>query len=91
MLDGLAVAEAPVLVRAGDPVTGPADLRGRRVAAIAGSTNMALAETFDGAVTVPFGGESADVYGDMLATLRSGAVDAVVDDDVVFVSLAGSA
>lgn len=40
---------------------------------------------------MPFGGESADVYGDMLAALRSGAVDAVVDDDVVFVPLAGSA
>jgi polar amino acid transport system substrate-binding protein len=86
-----AVFHESVLVRAGDPVTGPAGLRGRRVAAIAGSTNMALAETFDGAVTVPFGGESDDVYGDMLAALRSGAVDAVVDDDVVFVPLADSA
>jgi polar amino acid transport system substrate-binding protein len=86
-----AVFHESVLVRAGDPVAGPADLRGRRVAAIAGSTNMALAQTFVGAVTVPFGGESADVYGDMLAALRSGAVDAVVDDDVVFVPLAGSA
>jgi polar amino acid transport system substrate-binding protein len=33
-----AVFHESVLVRAGDPVTGPADLRGRRVAAIAGST-----------------------------------------------------
>ena len=86
-----AVFHESVLVRAGDPVTSPAELRGRRVAAIAGSTNMALAETFDGALTVPFGGESDDVYADMLAALRSGAVDAVVDDDVVFVPLAGSA
>lgn len=86
-----AVFHESVLVRAGDRVTCAADLRGRRVAAITGSTNMALAETFDGAVTVPFGGDSADVYGDMLAALRSGAVDAVVDDDVVFVPLAGSA
>lgn len=31
-----AVFHESVLVRAGDPVTGPADLRGRRVAAIAG-------------------------------------------------------
>jgi polar amino acid transport system substrate-binding protein len=85
-----AVFHESVIVRAGDQVTGPAELRGRRVAAIAGSTNMALAETFDGAVTVPFGGESDDVYGDMLAALRSGAVDAVVDDDVVFVPLAGA-
>jgi polar amino acid transport system substrate-binding protein len=86
-----AVFHESVLVRAGDPVTSPADLRGKRVAAIAESTNMGLAETFDGAVTVPFGGESDDVLGDMLAALRSGDVDAVVDDDAVFVPLADSA
>jgi polar amino acid transport system substrate-binding protein len=77
-----------VLVRKGFPVRSAADLAGKKVAAITGSTNMALAETFPDAVTVGFGGESADVYGDMLAALRSGAVDAVVDDDVVFVPLA---
>jgi len=86
-----AVFHESVLVRAGDPATTPGDLRGRKVAAIAGSTNMALAQSFDGAVTVPFGGESDDVFGEMLDALRSGAVDAVIDDDVVFVPLAGSA
>ena len=86
-----AVFHESVLVRAGDPVTSPEHLCGRKVAAIAGSTNMALAETFDGAVTVPFGGESDDVFGDMLAALRANKVDAVVDDDVVFVPLADSA
>ncbi|AXI80367.1 substrate-binding periplasmic protein [Peterkaempfera bronchialis] len=82
-----AVFHESVLVRRGDPVRGPEELRGRRVAAIAGSTNLALAETFDGAVTVPFGGGSDDVFGEMLAALRAGEVDAVVDDDVVFVPL----
>ncbi|WP_343239528.1 ABC transporter substrate-binding protein [Streptomyces sp. SID9913] len=82
-----AVFHESVLVRRGDPVKSAGDLAGRRVAAIAGSTNMALAETFDGAETVPFGGDSDDVFGDMLAALRSGEVDAVVDDDVVFVPL----
>lgn len=86
-----AVFHESVLVRAGDPVTTPEDLRGKRVAAINASTNIALAETFDGAVTVPFGAESGDVLGDMLAALRAGAVDAVVHDDVVFAPLAGSA
>ncbi|MCW2895370.1 MAG: amino acid transporter substrate-binding protein [Actinomycetia bacterium] len=86
-----AVFHESVLVRAGDPVTSAEGLRGKRVAAIAASTNMALAETFDEAVTVAFGGESDDVFGDMLAALRAGDVDAVVDDDVVFVSLAGAA
>lgn len=81
----------PVLVRAGDPVTSPEGLRGRRVAAIAGSTNLALAETFDEAVTVPFCGEPDDALGAMLAALRSGDVDAVVGDDVVLVPLADSA
>ncbi|MFI6289014.1 ABC transporter substrate-binding protein [Streptomyces sp. NPDC051018] len=82
-----AVFHESVLVRRGDPVHTPADLHGRRVAAIAGSTNMTLAKTFEGAVTVSFGGDTDDVFGDMLAALRSGEVDAVVDDDVVFVPL----
>jgi polar amino acid transport system substrate-binding protein len=86
-----AVFHESVLVRAGEAVTSPEGLRGKRIAAIASSTNMALAETFDEAVTVPFSGESGDVFGEMLAALRAGDVDAVVDDDVVFVPLAGSA
>lgn len=76
-----------VLMRRGECVAGPEGLVGKRVAAIAESANMALANTFEGAQTVPFGGETDDVYADMLAALRSGEVDAVVDDDVVFVPL----
>ena len=49
---------------------------------------MALAETFEGASPVPFGGESDDVFGEMLDALRAGEVDAVVDDDVAFLALA---
>lgn len=77
-----------VLIRRGDPVTGPEDLAGKRVAAIKDSANMALAESFPDAVTVPF--DSDHVYEDMLAALRDGEVDAVVDDDVVFVPLGES-
>ncbi len=82
-----AVFHEGVLVRRGDPIHAPADLVGKRVAAIENSTNMTLALTFDGAVPVPFGSDSEDVYADMLAALKSGEVDAVVDDDVVFVPL----
>ncbi|MBK6887798.1 MAG: amino acid ABC transporter substrate-binding protein [Tetrasphaera sp.] len=85
-----AIFHEGVLIRRGDAIHTPADLVGRRVAAIENSTNMALAETFDGAVRVPFGASSDDVYADMLAALKSGAVDAVVDDDVVFVPLGES-
>ena len=51
---------------------------------------MALAQTFEGAVCVPIGAGSDDVYADMLQALDEGVVDAVVDDDVVFVPLGAS-
>jgi polar amino acid transport system substrate-binding protein len=76
-----------LLVRKGSGITSPDQLEGLLIGAIAGSTNMALAETFPGAVTVAFGGETDDVFGDMLAALASGEVDGVVDDDLVFVPL----
>lgn len=82
-----AVFDESVVVRSGEGIGSAADLAGRRVAAIAGSTNMALAETFDGAERVPFDGSSSDVFGEMVAALRAGEVDAVVDDDVVMVPL----
>lgn len=82
-----AVFHEGVLVRRGSDIHTPADLAGRKVAAIEHSTNMALAETFSGAIPVAFGAGSDDVYGDMLAALLSKEVDAVVDDDVVFVPL----
>ena len=84
-----AVFDESVLVRAGEGIESAEDLRGLRVAAIAGSTNMALAETFDGAATVPFDGSSDDVFGEMVAALRAGDVEAVVDDDVALVPLDG--
>ena len=74
-------------MRAGDAVGAASDLRGRRVGAIAGSTNMALAETFEGADCVPFDGVTDDVFGDMLRALQVGEVDAVVDDDVAFLGI----
>ncbi len=83
-----AIIDESVLVRRGSGIHAAGDLAGRRVGAIAGSANMALAQTFTGAQCVPFGGETDDVFGEMLAALASGAVDAVVDDEVVFVPMA---
>lgn len=85
-----AIFHEGVLIRRGDPIHSAADLVGKRIAAIEKSTNMALAETFEGAVCVPFGSGSDDVYADMLAALKAGEVDGVVDDDVVFVPLGES-
>ena len=63
-------------------------MRANRVAAIRASANYNLASSFDGAEVIEF--ESEHVYEDMLAALRSGRVDAVCDDDVVFVPLGES-
>lgn len=83
-----AVFDESIMVLRGSPVRSPADLRGKRVGAIANSLNMALAETFGGAICVPFGGDSDDVMGDMVKALRAGSIDAMVDDDVALVPLA---
>jgi polar amino acid transport system substrate-binding protein len=83
-----AVFDESLLVRAGSGIRSPEQLAGKRIGAIAGSTNMALAETFDGAELVPFGGESDDVFGEMVGALRAGELDGVVDDDVAFLALA---
>ena len=82
-----AIFDESVLVRADDTSSTPADLVGRKVAAIDGSVNLALAESFAGAEVVPFDGNSDDVFGDMLQALSSGQVDAVVDDDVALLPL----
>ncbi|WNG89168.1 ABC transporter substrate-binding protein [Mycobacterium sp. ITM-2016-00317] len=82
-----AIFHEGVLVRRGSGIRSAQDLLGRKVAAIENSTNMSLAQTFTGAEPVAFGAGSDDVYADMLAALRTGEVDAVVDDDVVFVPL----
>lgn len=81
-----AIFDESVLVRAGDPAQAPEDFAGRRVAAIEGSANMRLAETFPGAILVPFA-STDDVFGDMIQAVRDGTVDAMVDDDVVTVPL----
>lgn len=83
--DPYAVFDETVLVRKGDTARSRWELDGYRVAAIEGSANMRLAVTFDGAIPVAFSGE--DVFGDMLAALKRGEVDAMVDDDVVTVPL----
>lgn len=83
-----AVFDESVAVRAGSEIRSAADLRGRRVGAIAGSTNMALLETFDGAEPVRFDGSSDDVLDEMIAALRAGSIDGVVDDDVALAGLA---
>lgn len=83
-----AVFDEAVLVLKGSGIASKEDLFGKRVGAIAHSVNMALAETFDGCICVPFGGDTDDVLGDMVEALRRGDIDAFVDDDVALMPLA---
>ena len=77
-----AIFDEAVLVRRADGIRSAADLVGKRVLAIADSTNYALASTFTGAEVVPFAATGEDVLADLVGALRSGEVDAVVDDEV---------
>lgn len=71
-----------VLVRKTSTVTSPADLAGQRVGGLADSTNIALVEGFPGAEAIPYPG-SDKVLPEMLAALRAGEIDALIDDELV--------
>lgn len=81
-----AIFDESLVVGAGVDASGPDDLRGMRIGAIAASTNMALAETFAGVETVAFPGTER-VFEEMVEATRTGAIDGFVDDDVVMVPL----
>lgn len=71
-----------VLVRETSTVTSPADLAGQRVGGLADSTNIALVEGFPGAEAIPYPG-SDKVLPEMLAALKAGEIDALIDDELV--------
>ncbi|NMF83722.1 ABC transporter substrate-binding protein [Nodosilinea sp. P-1105] len=71
-----------VLVKIGSGITSVADLAGKRVGGLADSTNIALVESFPEAIAVPFPG-SDQVLPEMLAALRAGEIDALIDDELV--------
>jgi polar amino acid transport system substrate-binding protein len=71
-----------VLVRSTSSVTSPANLAGLRVGGLADSTNIALAATWAEVETVSYPG-SDKVLPEMLTALRSGEIDALIDDELV--------
>lgn len=77
-----------VVVRADSSVTSSADLTGLRVGGLADSTNIALVERFSGAQAIPYPG-SDKVLPEMLAALRAGEIDALIDDELVLLVAAG--
>ena len=81
-----AIFNETTLVRTGDPGNSPNNMSGYKVGAIAGSANLKVAQSIVGAEIVEFTGPN--VFEDMISALRTGAVDAFVDDDVVMIPLA---
>ncbi|MEM9945672.1 MAG: ABC transporter substrate-binding protein [Cyanobacteria bacterium P01_D01_bin.36] len=73
-----------VLVKQSSTTSSPEDLNGQRVGGLADSTNIALVEGFPGAKAVPYPG-SDKVLPEMLAALRAGEIDALIDDELVLV------
>lgn len=76
-----------IIVRTEDGIHSGTDLRGKKLAGLANSTNIELGKQFQGAELVPFPGTDK-VLQEMLAALRSGEVDAVVDDELVLITAA---
>ena len=79
-----AVFNESLLVSTGSKVRSEADVAGLRIGAISGSTNMTLAQTWDGCEPVGFDGQSDDVFADMINALANGEIDGVVDDQPAF-------
>lgn len=73
-----------VLVKKGSGIASVNDLAGKRVGGLADSTNIALVEGFPGATAVPYPGSDM-VLPEMLAALRAGDIDALIDDELVLV------
>ena len=78
------IFDEAVIVRSGQLVHAPADLAGLRIGGLADSTNLQLAATFSDVEIVPFPG-SDQVLPEMLAALRSGQIDALIDDELVLI------
>ncbi|MFD6063739.1 substrate-binding periplasmic protein [Rhodococcus wratislaviensis] len=75
-----------LVVRVDSEISSAADLVGRKVGAITGTTNMTLAESFEGAEVVEFGGGD-NAFAEMADAVRHGEIDAMVDDELVLPAL----
>ncbi|PSN10168.1 amino acid ABC transporter substrate-binding protein [filamentous cyanobacterium CCP5] len=76
-----------IIVRADSEIHSAADLEGLKLGGLADSTNIELGEQFAGVELVPFPG-SDQVLPEMLAALRAGEIDALVDDELVLITAA---
>ncbi|BBZ35649.1 substrate-binding periplasmic protein [Mycolicibacterium confluentis] len=78
-----------IVVRVDSAITSAEDLAGRKVGAVAGTTNIALARSFSGATAVEFG-SGDDALGAMCDAVVSGEVDAMIDDELLLPAVTAS-
>ena len=78
-----------VIVRADSSIHTAADLSGLKLGGLADSTNIELGEQWGDVELVPFPG-SDRVLPEMLAALRAGEIDALVDDELVLITAAAA-
>ncbi len=81
------VFDEAIIVRAESGIHAADDLKGLKLGGLADSTNIELGERFVGVELVPFPG-SDRVLPEMLAALRAGEIDALVDDELVLITAA---
>lgn len=70
-----------LLVRADVPINRPEDCAGRRLGAIAASTNLRFIESLPGVIPVEFDGSSPDVFQEMITAVDEGEIDGFSDDE----------
>ncbi|MEM9505121.1 MAG: ABC transporter substrate-binding protein [Cyanobacteria bacterium P01_E01_bin.43] len=81
------IFEEAVIVRTDSDIHAATDLSGLKLGGLADSTNLELGQQFAGAELIPFPG-SDRVLPEMLAALRAGEIDALVDDELVLITAA---
>ena len=81
------IFDEAIIVRANSDIHSAADLKELKLGGLADSTNIELGEQFEDVELVPFPG-SDRVLPEMLAALRAGEIDALVDDELVLITAA---
>ena len=76
------------VVRAGVPASSPDELRGRRIGAAEGSTNLEIVQGWAGVEAVSFTDQTDDIFTDLIEATAAGAIDGFVDDEPAMIPLA---
>ncbi len=79
-----------ILARGGSRIRGPGDLEGCVVGAVRGTTNLERARSLEGVAAVRVYDPGLKVMGMMVEDVRTGSVDAALDDELPFRAIAAA-